>query len=157
MNRKYEIKPEWTQQALVVFGGLIAIGVVILQALISAPSLDLPLQVSILSFAIAMPLLAIMVLVNHAQASYRYASYPRYLSLAIMLGQGGASGRVAGDLVPDRCGAMREDLIGFPVAVDVLEISRLVIRARVDNLLGPVAGTTQAVAVPPHARAEPTA
>ena len=90
MNRKYEIKPEWTQQALVVYGGLIAIGVVILQALISAPSLDLPLQVSILSFAIAMPLLAIMVLVNHAQASYRYASYPRYLSLAIVLGQGGA-------------------------------------------------------------------
>jgi len=90
MNRKYEIKPEWTQQALVVYGGLIAIGVVILQALISAPSLDLPLQVSILSFAIAMPLLAIMVLVNHAQASYRYASYPRYLSLAISLGQVGA-------------------------------------------------------------------
>ncbi len=90
MNRKYEVKPEWTQQALVAYGGLIAIGVVILQALISAQSLDLPLQVSILSFAIAMPLLAIMVLVNHAQASYRYASYPRYLSLAIMLGQGGA-------------------------------------------------------------------
>ena len=39
---------------------------------------------------IAMPLLAIMVLVNHAQASYRYASYPRYLSLVIVLGQGGA-------------------------------------------------------------------
>jgi hypothetical protein len=90
MNRKYEIKPEWIQQALVVYGGLIAIGVVILQALISAPSLDLPLQVSILSFAFAMPLLAIMVLVNHAQASYRYASYPRYLSLAIWLGQVGA-------------------------------------------------------------------
>ena len=26
MNRKYEVKPEWTQQALVVYGGLIAIG-----------------------------------------------------------------------------------------------------------------------------------
>lgn len=90
MNRKHETKPEWTQQALVVYGGLIAIGVIILQAIISAQSLDLPLQVSILSFAIAMPLLAIMVLVNHAQASYRYASYPRYLSLVIVLGQGGA-------------------------------------------------------------------
>ena len=90
MNRKYEVKPEWTQQALVVYGGLIAIGVVILQALIPAQSLDLPLQISILSFGIAMPFLAIMVLVNHAQASYQYASYPRYLSLAILLGQGGA-------------------------------------------------------------------
>ena len=90
MNRKYEVKPEWTQEALVVYGGLIAIGVVILQALIPAQSLDLPLQISILSFALALPFLAIMVLVNHTQASYRYASYPRYLSLIILLGQGGA-------------------------------------------------------------------
>ena len=90
MNRKYEVKPEWTQQALVVYGGLIAVGVVILQALIPAQSLDLPLQISILSFGIALPCLAIMVLVNHAQASYRYATYPRYLSLVILLGQGGA-------------------------------------------------------------------
>jgi len=90
MNRKYEVKHEWTQQALVVYGGLIGIGVVILQAVIPAQSLDLPLQISILSFAIALPFLAIMVLVNHAQASYRYASYPKYLSLAIVLGQGGA-------------------------------------------------------------------
>ncbi len=90
MNRKYEVKPEWTQQALVVYGGLIAVGVVILQALIPAQSLDLPLQISILSFAIALPFLAIMVLVNHAQASYRYATYPAYLSLVILLGQGGA-------------------------------------------------------------------
>ena len=90
MNRKYEVKPEWTQQALVTYGGLIAIGVVILQALISAQSLDLPLLISILAFAIALPLLAVMVLVNHAQASYRYASYPKYLTVVILLGQGGA-------------------------------------------------------------------
>ena len=31
-----------------------------------------------------------MVLVNHAQASYQYASYPKYLTLVILLGQGGA-------------------------------------------------------------------
>ena len=90
MNRKYEIKPEWTQQALVVYGGLIAIGVVILQALIPVQSLDLASLVSILSFAIAMPFLAIMILVNHAQVSYRYATYPWYITLAILLGQGGA-------------------------------------------------------------------
>ena len=90
MDRKYEVKPEWTQQALVVYGGLIAVGVVILQALIPAQSLDLPLFISILAFAIALPFLAVMVLVNHAQASYRYASYPRYLTVVILLGQGGA-------------------------------------------------------------------
>jgi hypothetical protein len=35
MKHKYEVKPEWTRQALVVYGGLIGIGIVILQALLS--------------------------------------------------------------------------------------------------------------------------
>ena len=88
MNRKYEVKPEWTQQALVVYGGLIAIGVVIIQGLLGMPSLDLPSLISVVSFAVAIPLLATLVLINHSQASYKYASYPFYLSLAVILGEG---------------------------------------------------------------------
>jgi hypothetical protein len=53
-------------------------------------SLDLASLISIISFAVAIPLLATMVLLNHAQISYRYASYPWYLTLIILLGQGGA-------------------------------------------------------------------
>jgi membrane-associated HD superfamily phosphohydrolase len=90
MNRKFEQKPEWSREALVVYGGLIGIGVVILQALIPAQHLDLPALISILAFAIALPLLTVMVLVNHRLASYRFASYPTYLTLVIALGQGGA-------------------------------------------------------------------
>ena len=90
MKRKYEVKPEWTRQALVVYGGLIGIGIVILQALLSLQTLDLASLISIISFAVAIPLLATMVLLNHAQTSYRYASYPWYLTLIILLGQGGA-------------------------------------------------------------------
>jgi len=90
MKRKYEVKPEWTRQALVVYGGLIGIGIVILQALLSVQILDLASLISIISFAVAIPLLATMVLLNHAQTSYRYASYPWYLTLIIVLGQGGA-------------------------------------------------------------------
>jgi hypothetical protein len=37
-----------------------------------------------------MPILAIMILVNYAQAPYSYASYQKYLTLAILLGQEGA-------------------------------------------------------------------
>lgn len=88
MNRKYEVKPGWTQQAIVVYGGLIAIGVVIIQGLLSAPSLDLPSLVSVLSFAVAIPLLATLVLINHSQVTYKYASYPFYLSLTVILGEG---------------------------------------------------------------------
>ena len=90
MKRKYEVKPEWTRQALVVYGGLIGIGIVILQALLSIQTLDPASFISIISFAVAIPLLATMVLLNHAQTSYRYASYPWYLTLIILLGQGGA-------------------------------------------------------------------
>ena len=90
MKRKYEVKPEWTRQALVVYGGLIGIGVIILQALLSFQTLDLAVLISIISFAVAIPLLATMVLLNHAQTSYRYASYPWYLTLVILLGQGAA-------------------------------------------------------------------
>jgi hypothetical protein len=88
MYRKYEVKPEWTQQALVVYGGLIAIGVVIIQGLLGMPSLDLPSLISVVSFAVAIHLLATLVLINHSQASYRFASYPLYLSLAVILGEG---------------------------------------------------------------------
>lgn len=88
--KKYEVNPEWTRQALVVYGGLIGIGIVILQALLPSISLDLPSLISILSFAVAIPLLATAVLINHAQASYRYATYPWYFSTIIILGEGGS-------------------------------------------------------------------
>lgn len=90
MKNRYEINPEWTRQALITYGGLIGIGVIVLQALISIQSLDLASLISIVSFAVAIPLLAVMVLIYHAQTQYRYASYPWYLTLIIVLGQGGA-------------------------------------------------------------------
>src|SRR5512143_3853210 len=90
MQSKNEINSEWIRQALIVYGGLIGIGVIVLQALISTPSLDLASLISIVSFAVSIPLLAIMVLIYHAQTQYRYASYPWYLTLIILLGQGGA-------------------------------------------------------------------
>jgi hypothetical protein len=90
MKSKYEVKPEWTRQALVVYGGLIGIGIIILQALITAQSLDLAARISIVSYAVAIPLLAAMILINHAQTSYRYATYPWYLTIIILVGQGGA-------------------------------------------------------------------
>ena len=86
----YEVKPEWIQQALVVDGGLIAVGVVILQALLPTQSLDVPAAISILAFAIAIPLLGTIIVLNHSQATYRFASYPWYYNMAISLGQGSA-------------------------------------------------------------------
>ena len=90
MKSRYEINPEWTRQAVITYCALIGVGIIVLQALISVPSLDLAALISIASFAVAIPILAVMVLIYYAQSQYRYATYPWYLTLIIVLGQGGA-------------------------------------------------------------------
>ena len=43
-----------------------------------------------LAFAIALPLLGTLVMLNIVQAKYKYASYPLYLTLAYFVGQSSA-------------------------------------------------------------------
>ena len=88
--REYATRPEWTQQQLIAYGGPIAIGVVILQAFLTTPSLDLSATVSVLAVAISLPLLSAAVLITHAQASYQHALWPPYLTAVIVMGQSAA-------------------------------------------------------------------
>ena len=84
---KYEVRPEWTQQTTAVFAGLIGIGLIIVQAFLSSGASDTPATISVLAFALAIPLLAALVMLNNAQAGYKYVSYPWYYSLAIMFSE----------------------------------------------------------------------
>ncbi len=88
--KKYEIKEEYTREASAIQGGLITMGVIILQALIGAGASDIPALISMWSFALAMPFLAALVMLNLRQAKYRYASYPFYLTFAYFVGELGA-------------------------------------------------------------------
>ena len=90
MKQKYELKKEWAQQTSAIFAGLIGIGVVIVQALIAINATDAPAVIALLAFAIALPLLGTLVILNVVQAKYRYASYPAYLTFAYILGEGSA-------------------------------------------------------------------
>jgi len=51
-----------------IYGGLILIGVYMVQPFLTAPSLDASAKVSIVAFAVAIPLLAALVMVNRQEA-----------------------------------------------------------------------------------------
>jgi hypothetical protein len=61
-----------TQEVLgqrgLIYGGLILIGIVWVQPFLTAPSLDASAKVSVVAFAVAIPLLAALVLVNRQEA-----------------------------------------------------------------------------------------
>ena len=59
---------EGLQQSGVIYGGLIAIAVVMLQGFLEASSLDTSAKVGTIAFAVAIPLLAALVLINRQEA-----------------------------------------------------------------------------------------
>jgi hypothetical protein len=91
MPGAYPVRPEWTRDDDLMNGGLIAIGALVVQAFLSrGGALDLPALVSVLAFAVAMPLLVALILLNHLQAIWNEAPYPPYLVAAHILAQGSA-------------------------------------------------------------------
>ena len=61
-----------TQEVLgqlgLIYGGLILIGLYMVQPFLTAPSIDASAKISVLAFAVAIPLLAALVLVNRQEA-----------------------------------------------------------------------------------------
>ncbi len=91
MKQKFELKEEYIRQSNSILAGLIGISVVIVQSLIAIKATDLPAVIAILAFAIALPMMAALVMVNSLLARHRYASFPGYLTLAYFVGEGGAA------------------------------------------------------------------
>ena len=59
---------EWLRQDDLVYGGLIAIGVYMVQPFLTAASLDLSARICVVAFAVAIPLLAALVMINRQEA-----------------------------------------------------------------------------------------
>ena len=59
---------EVVRQLGLIYGGLILIGVYMVQPFLTAPSLDTSAKVSIVAFSVAIPLLAALVMVNRQEA-----------------------------------------------------------------------------------------
>jgi hypothetical protein len=62
-----EQQREWIRQNNVIYGGLIAIGLVLVQPFLTVRSLDWSAKICVIAFSVAIPLLAALVLVNRQE------------------------------------------------------------------------------------------
>jgi hypothetical protein len=92
-----ELQQEWIRQDNLAYGGLIAIGIVLVQPFVAGASLDISGMVCAVAFAIAIPLLAALVLVNRQETFRRRRTSSRTVAVARATAQASAFvGVVAG-------------------------------------------------------------
>jgi hypothetical protein len=82
-----ELQQELVRRNSLGYGGLIAIGVVMVQPFLTAASLDLSARICILAFSVAIPLLAALVLVNRQEVFRRRWTKSVLVSIAQVVAQ----------------------------------------------------------------------
>lgn len=65
---------KWAKQNSLMYGGLIAIGVVILQGFLTADPLSVSGKISVVAFAISLPLLAVLIMLDELQSGDKAVS-----------------------------------------------------------------------------------
>jgi hypothetical protein len=81
------LQQEWIRQDSLVYAGLIAGCVAFMQPFLTATTLDLPATIAVVSFAVAIPLLAALLMVNqHAAFRHRRVDL-RVLTITKVAGQ----------------------------------------------------------------------
>jgi hypothetical protein len=84
-----ELGKEWLRQDDLIYGGLMAIGIVFMQALLPYP-LDTSAMTCVLAFAVAIPLLAALIMVNRQEQFRRRRTSSRIVVGARTIAQGAA-------------------------------------------------------------------
>lgn len=87
MKHDPTVEQEWIRQLNVIYGGLIAIGIVFVQPFIGGEELDTAGLVCVIAWAIAIPLLAALVLVNYQETFRRRPTKSRIAGAARSLAQ----------------------------------------------------------------------
>jgi Na+(H+)/acetate symporter ActP len=77
-----ELQQEWIREDNLAYGGLIAIGIVLVQPFVAGASLDTAGMICAVAFAIAIPLLAALVLVNRQETFRRRRTSSRMVAVA---------------------------------------------------------------------------
>jgi Trk-type K+ transport system membrane component len=77
-----ELQQEWIREDNLAYGGLIAIGIVLMQPFVAGASLDTAGMICAVAFAIAIPLLAALVLVNRQEMFRRRRTSSRTVAVA---------------------------------------------------------------------------
>ncbi|HXZ70851.1 MAG TPA: hypothetical protein VEH31_08285 [Streptosporangiaceae bacterium] len=91
-----QLQQEWIRQDNLAYGGLIAIGVVLVQPFVAGASLDPAGMVCVVGFAIAIPLLAALVLVNRLETFRHRRTSSRTVVVAKATAQGSAFAGLVG-------------------------------------------------------------
>ena len=86
-----ELQQEWIRQDNLGYGGLLAIGIVMVQPFVAGASLDISGMICAVAFAIAIPLLAALVLVNRQETFRRRRTSSRTVAVARAIAQASAS------------------------------------------------------------------
>src|SRR5947207_5281273 len=69
-----EQQREWIRQNNVIYGGLIAVGLILVQPFLTVTALDWSAKICVVAFSVAIPLLAALVLVNRQEDFRRRAT-----------------------------------------------------------------------------------
>src|SRR5215470_4665824 len=77
-----EQQREWIRQNSVIYGGLIAVGLVMVQQFLTAASLDWSAKICVLAFSDAIPLLAALIMVNRQESFRRRVTDSRVVRVA---------------------------------------------------------------------------
>ena len=73
---------QWLRQNNLIYGGLIAIGVVIVQPFLTGAELDGPATLSVVAFSLAIPLLAALIMLNEEETFRRRLATSRFVEVA---------------------------------------------------------------------------
>lgn len=82
-----EQQREWLRQNNVIYGGLIAIGLVLVQPFLTATSLDWSAKICVIAFSVAIPLLGALVLVNRQETFRRRVTDSRLVRVTQSIAQ----------------------------------------------------------------------
>jgi hypothetical protein len=97
MNVDPAQEQEWVRQNTLAYGGLIAVGLVLIQPLMTSTRLDVAAKICVVSFAVAIPLLAALVLVAQQETFRGRATKSVVVTIAKPVAQACAfTGIVAG-------------------------------------------------------------
>ncbi len=78
---------EWLGEKGLTYGGLIGVGVIMVQPFLVAESLDLSATICVVAFAVAIPLLAALILLNREESFRRRFAQSRLVSFGQGLAQ----------------------------------------------------------------------
>ncbi|TDW92598.1 hypothetical protein [Kribbella sp. VKM Ac-2566] len=84
------VQEEWIRQSNLMYGGLAAAGLVVVQPFLTVSPLDLTAKICVIAFAVSIPLLAALLLLNRQEAFRHRVTSSRLVGVAKAIAQASA-------------------------------------------------------------------